>query len=59
MQNALHLDKSHAKLLGVCAGLANWVNIDATLIRLGFVITTLLGFGLPLILYIVIALIAD
>ncbi len=59
MQNTLHLDKSHAKLLGVCAGLANWSNVDATLIRLGFVITTLLGFGLPLILYIVIALIAD
>ena len=59
MQNTLHLDKSHGKLFGVCSGLANWSNVDATLIRLGFVVTTLLGFGLPVLLYIAIALVAD
>lgn len=59
MQNALHLDKANAKLLGVCSGLANWSNIDATLIRLGFVLSILLGFGLPLLLYIAIALVAN
>ncbi len=59
MQNTLHLDKANGKLFGVCSGLANWSNIDAMLIRLGFVVTTLLGFGLPLLLYIAIALFAD
>ncbi|WP_420606290.1 PspC domain-containing protein [Novosphingopyxis sp.] len=59
MQNALHLDKANGKVFGVCSGLAAWSNIDATLIRLGFVATTLLGFGLPLLLYIAIALFAD
>ena len=59
MQNKLHLDKANRKLFGVCSGLADWMGIDANMIRLGFVVTTLLGFGLPLLLYIGIALVAD
>ena len=37
------LDKSNGKFLGVCAGLANYFNIDATFVRIGAVLVTLLG----------------
>ena len=58
MTNRFHLDKPNGKLLGVCAGLANYFSIDPLLIRIGFVFGTL-AFGLPLVAYIVIALVAD
>ncbi|MEE4153613.1 MAG: PspC domain-containing protein [Erythrobacter sp.] len=53
------LDKQDAKLAGVCAGIANYFNIDPMLVRLIFVAGTLFGFGSLLIVYIAIALIAD
>ncbi len=59
MQNALHLDKSNGKLFGVCSGLSNWSGIDATLIRIALVAAVLLGAGLPMLLYIVMALVVD
>lgn len=37
------LDKGNAKFLGVCSGIANYFNIDATIVRVGAVIVTLLG----------------
>jgi len=40
------LDKEKAMLLGVCSGLARYSGIDATIIRVGLVIGTLLG-GFP------------
>ncbi|BDI61637.1 PspC domain-containing protein [Qipengyuania nanhaisediminis] len=58
-QSGFHLDKRDAKLFGVCSGLANWSGVDAMWWRLGFVAATLLGFGLAIPIYIVIALIAD
>ena len=58
-QTGLRLDKHNGKLFGVCAGLANWSGVDALIWRLGFVGATLLGFGLPVLIYIAIALIAD
>ncbi|MBH9536899.1 PspC domain-containing protein [Novosphingopyxis sp. YJ-S2-01] len=59
VQKTLRLDKSNAMLFGVCSGLAQWSGVDATLIRIGFVLATLCGFGLPLLAYIAIALVAD
>ncbi len=59
MQKTLRLDKSNGMLFGVCSGLAGWSGIDATLIRIGFALATLCGFGLPLLAYIVIALVAN
>ncbi len=53
------LDKAHAKLWGVCGGIANYFGIDATLVRILFVAGTLIGFGSLLLVYIAIALIAD
>ena len=54
----LHLDKQNAKLLGVCAGLAEFTGLDTFWIRVAAIVVTLLGSGLPLLAYIVIALLA-
>ncbi len=53
------LDKSNGKIWGVCGGIASYFGIDATLVRVGFVLGTLIGFGSLLLVYIAIALIAD
>jgi len=58
-QGGFCLDKQEGKLFGVCAGLENSTGIDALVWRLAFVGGTLLGFGLAIIIYIAIALIAD
>jgi phage shock protein PspC (stress-responsive transcriptional regulator) len=58
-QGRFHLDKQNAKLAGVCAGIADYFGWDATLVRIGFVAGTLIGFGSLLIVYLVIALVAD
>ncbi len=55
----LVMDKANKKILGVCAGLANWSGIDATVVRLLFVVTTLIGFGSPVLIYILMAMILD
>ncbi|QUL38224.1 PspC domain-containing protein [Erythrobacter sp. JK5] len=53
------LDKTNAKLAGVCGGIASYANIDPMLVRLGFVIGALVSFGTVAIVYLAIALIAD
>ena len=53
------LDKTQAKLWGVCGGIANYFGIDPMLVRIGFVIGTLIGFGSLILVYLAIALIAD
>jgi phage shock protein C len=55
----LVLDKANKKILGVCGGLANWSGIDPLIVRLLFVITTLIGMGSPIIIYILLAMILD
>jgi phage shock protein PspC (stress-responsive transcriptional regulator) len=53
------LDKSRAKLMGVCSGLARWTGIDVLWFRIGFVVAALLGIGFPVLLYLLIGFIAD
>ena len=48
---------SEAKLAGVCAGLGRYLSLDPTLIRIGFVLAFFFGFGSPLIIYIILALV--
>lgn len=45
MNNGYALDRSNAKLLGVCAGLARTTGWDALAIRLGVVLATILFLG--------------
>jgi phage shock protein C len=53
------LDKTQAKLWGVCGGIANYFGIDPMLVRIGFVAGTVIGFGSLILVYLAIALIAD
>ena len=55
----LVLDKANKKILGVCAGLANWSGIDPMIVRLTFAVATLIGFGSPILIYILLAMILD
>jgi phage shock protein C len=55
----LVLDKANKKILGVCAGLANWSGMDPLIVRLIFAVATLIGFGSPILIYILLAMILD
>ena len=60
MNTSYALDKSNAKMLGVCAGLARTTGWDLLLVRVGAVAATLLLLGpVAIILYFVTALLAE
>ncbi|WP_091146698.1 PspC domain-containing protein [Novosphingobium sp. CF614] len=54
-----YLDKSNAKLAGVCSGIADYTGVDTFWIRLGAVLLTLFGFYLTIPIYIAVAVLAD
>lgn len=54
-----HLNKANGKFMGVSAGIADYFNVDVTLVRLGWVVGTILGFGSLVLIYLAIGLIAD
>ena len=58
MDRKFRLDRPNGKLLGVCSGLGSYFNTDPMFMRIGFVAATLI-FGLPIVLYFIIALVAD
>jgi phage shock protein C len=49
-------DIKNKVIFGVCSGIAKELGIDPILVRLVFVIATLAGIGLPIIVYIVMAI---
>ena len=53
-----HLDKPSAKLMGVCAGIAAYFGIDPTIVRIGFVLGTILGAGSLILVYLLIGVLA-
>ncbi|MEY2883304.1 MAG: hypothetical protein RL490_1028 [Pseudomonadota bacterium] len=53
------LDKANGKVMGVCAGLGDYTGIDTVWFRVGFVAASLIGFGSPVLIYLVIGLVAD
>ena len=53
------LDKSNAKLLGVCAGFARWADADPTLTRLTIVLIALFLGPVAILAYLATALIAN
>ena len=59
MKNALRLDRTNGKLMGVCSGLANWSGVDVTIWRIGFVAAALFGIGAPILIYLALGLIID
>ncbi|MBW9204758.1 PspC domain-containing protein [Mumia sp. zg.B53] len=45
---------THDKWIGgVCGGLARYLGVDPTVVRLGFVVLTLLGLGSMILVYLV------
>lgn len=56
---AFRLDKARGKVFGVCAGIADRFGLDVTLVRVAWVLGTLIGFGSLVLIYLAIALIAD
>ena len=52
------LNKTNGKFMGVSAGIADYFNVDVTLVRLGWVVGTILGFGSLVLIYLAIGLIA-
>ncbi len=48
----LYRDESNKVLGGVCSGIANWLNIDPTIVRVLFAIVSLGGFGAGFIIYV-------
>lgn len=59
VSRGFRLDKARGKFMGVCSGIANYFNVDVTLVRVAFGLATVLGFGTALIVYLLIGLIAD
>ncbi len=60
MNSRYALDKSNAKMLGVCAGLARTTGWDPLLVRLGTVLLTIFLLGpVAILLYLVTAMIAE
>ena len=60
MTSQFALDKTNAKILGVCAGLARSTGWDLMLVRLGTVASTLFLFGpLGVVAYVLAGLIAE
>lgn len=53
------LARADRKLMGVCAGIADYFGIDVTLVRILWVVATLAGLGSLVLVYILIGLIAD
>ncbi len=56
---SFRLNKGNAKFMGVSAGIADYCGVDVTLVRLAWVVGTLVGFGSLLLIYLAIGLIAD
>lgn len=53
-----YLDKQNKKWMGVCAGIADYTGVDVTLVRIGTVLLTVLGSGMTIIAYFVVAWLA-
>ena len=58
-RRGFHLNRANAKLMGVCSGIADSFGWDVTLVRVGFVAGTLIGFGSLIVVYLAIGLLAD
>ena len=54
-----YLDKRHKKLMGVCAGIANYTGLDVNLIRIALVLSIFIGAGVLIPVYFIVGWIAQ
>lgn len=52
MNGRFVINPARAKVMGVCAGLADWMGIDVLVVRLGVVIATLMTGPVAVLIYI-------
>ena len=57
MEKKLYRSRTDKKLLGVLGGFAKYFNIDATVLRIIYVLLSLFVLGCPIIIYLVVALV--
>lgn len=55
----LYRDKQNAKFLGVCAGIADYTGVNALLVRVAFLISLPLSWGLSMAVYILLGLLLN
>ncbi len=53
------LNKAEGRLMGVSAGIADYFDVDVTLVRIAWIVGTLVGFGSLILIYLAIGLLAD
>lgn len=58
MSRQFIINRPEAKIMGVCAGIADYFGWDVTLVRVGFVAAAIFGFGSPVLLYLLIGIVA-
>ena len=54
-----YLDKRHKKLMGVCAGIANYTGLDVNLVRIGLVVSIFFSSGALIPVYFIAGWIAN
>jgi phage shock protein C len=55
-----YLDKREGKIMGVCAGLADYTGVDVTLVRVGVVLLTVFALGpVSILAYLVLGWVAN
>lgn len=52
MNGRFVINRTRAKVMGVCAGLADWLQVDVLIVRLGVVLATLLTGPVAVLIYI-------
>ncbi|MCL6457719.1 MAG: PspC domain-containing protein [Gorillibacterium sp.] len=55
--NKLYRSRRDKKVAGLCGGMAQWLNIDATLLRVVVIVTAIFSFGTVFFFYIVASLV--
>lgn len=57
MKARLRRSRTDKMISGVCGGIAEYLGWDATVVRLIFVVLTFFGWGTPILLYFILALV--
>lgn len=57
MNAKLKKSSTDKMIAGVCGGIANSLGWDATIIRIIFVVLTVVGWGTPILIYLILALV--
>ncbi len=57
MERKLYRSKTDRKIFGVLGGLAKYFGIDATILRIIYVLLSIFVIGCPIIIYLIVALV--